>query len=169
VLGSLACFPSELIWNYGSCRQSVGSLDGGSALSQGRYPHRTTETQKKRGQTSMPRVGSERRISVFELAKNIFHALDRAADAVNMQYEILRLYSAELHDSISPVIHHKVNRNYPVSGFGLRVFDIHEASRLFQWSSDYHTNLIFKYSAIGPDHCHRWSKWKQNTVFNIIV
>jgi hypothetical protein len=30
VLGPLACFPSELIWNYGSYRQSVGPLGRGS-------------------------------------------------------------------------------------------------------------------------------------------
>jgi hypothetical protein len=98
----------------------------------------------------MPRVGSERRILVFELANRTFHALDRAADAVKMQYKILRLYSAELHVSISPLIHYKVNRNYPVSGLGLHVFDIHNASGLFQWSNDYHTNLIFKIFCVRP-------------------
>jgi hypothetical protein len=43
--------------------------------------HRTTQTQNKRTQTSMPRVGFEPKIPVFERAKTV-HALDRAA-AVN--------------------------------------------------------------------------------------
>jgi hypothetical protein len=40
-----------------------------------RYMHRTTQTQNKRKQTSMPLVGLEPTISVFERAK-IVHALD---------------------------------------------------------------------------------------------
>jgi hypothetical protein len=39
--------------------------------------HRTTQTQNKRTQTFMPRVGFEPTIPVFERAKT-FHALDRA-------------------------------------------------------------------------------------------
>jgi hypothetical protein len=52
VLGPLACFPSELIWNYGSYRQLVGFL--------GRLITRVVRpllTQKERGKTSTPRVG----------------------------------------------------------------------------------------------------------------
>jgi hypothetical protein len=40
--------------------------------------HRTTQTQNKRTQTPMPRVGFEPTIPVFERAKAV-HALDRAA------------------------------------------------------------------------------------------
>jgi hypothetical protein len=39
---------------------------------------KATQTQTKSGQTSMPRVGFELTIAVFERAKT-FHALDRAA------------------------------------------------------------------------------------------
>jgi hypothetical protein len=39
--------------------------------------HRTTQTQNKRTQTPMPRVGFEPTIPVFERAKTV-HALDRA-------------------------------------------------------------------------------------------
>jgi hypothetical protein len=56
-------------------------LDGRSALSEGRYLHRTTQTQEKRRQTSMPRVGFEPTIPVFERAKT-FHATDRAATVI---------------------------------------------------------------------------------------
>jgi hypothetical protein len=55
----------------------MGLLGRVISPSQGRYLHRTTQTQKKRGQTSMPRVGFETTIPVFERAKT-FHALDRA-------------------------------------------------------------------------------------------
>jgi hypothetical protein len=50
------------------------SLDGASALSQGRFLHNTTQTQKKGGQTFMPRVEFEPKIPVSEQAKT-FHAL----------------------------------------------------------------------------------------------
>jgi hypothetical protein len=56
-------------------------LDGLLALSQGRYLHRTTQTQKKRRQTSICGVGFEPTIPVFERAK-IVHALDRAATVI---------------------------------------------------------------------------------------
>jgi hypothetical protein len=46
--------------------------------------HRTTQTQSKRIQTSMPRVGFEHMIPVFERAKTV-HALDRAAIVIGLK------------------------------------------------------------------------------------
>jgi hypothetical protein len=43
--------------------------------------HRTTQTQNKRTQTSMPQVGFEPMISLFEQAKTV-HALDRAVTEI---------------------------------------------------------------------------------------
>jgi hypothetical protein len=43
--------------------------------------HRTTQTENKRTQTSMTRVGFEPTIPVFQRAKTV-HALDRAATAI---------------------------------------------------------------------------------------
>jgi hypothetical protein len=43
--------------------------------------HKTTQTQKKRTQTSMPRVGFEPTIPAFERAKTV-HAVDRAASVI---------------------------------------------------------------------------------------
>jgi hypothetical protein len=43
--------------------------------------HRTTQTQNKRTQTSMSRVGFESTIPVFERAKTV-HSLDRAANVI---------------------------------------------------------------------------------------
>jgi hypothetical protein len=43
--------------------------------------HRTTQTQNKRTQTSMPRVGFELTTAVFERAKTV-HASDRAATVI---------------------------------------------------------------------------------------
>lgn len=47
------------------------SLAGGSALSQGRYVHRTTQT--RRGQLSLPGVGFQPMIAVFEQVKETAH------------------------------------------------------------------------------------------------
>jgi hypothetical protein len=43
--------------------------------------HITTQTQNKRTQTSMPRVGFEPTTPVFERAKTV-HALERAATVI---------------------------------------------------------------------------------------
>jgi hypothetical protein len=43
--------------------------------------HRTTQKHNKRSQTSMPRVGLEPTIPVFERAKTV-HALDRGATVI---------------------------------------------------------------------------------------
>jgi hypothetical protein len=49
---------------------------------------KTTQTQNKRTQTSMPPVGFELTITVFERAKTV-HALDRAATLVGPIYRYL--------------------------------------------------------------------------------
>jgi hypothetical protein len=58
--------------------QSVGLLDGGSARRKA-----ATYTQNKRTQTSIPQVGFEPKIPMFERAKTV-HALDRAATAIGL-------------------------------------------------------------------------------------
>jgi hypothetical protein len=45
---------------------------------QGRYLHRTAQTQNKRTKTFMPQMGFEPKIPVFEWAK-IVHVIDFAA------------------------------------------------------------------------------------------
>jgi hypothetical protein len=62
-------------------RQLVGLLGRGISPTQGRYLHAGQHTQYKRGQTSMPRVGFEPTIAVFERAKTV-HALDSAATVI---------------------------------------------------------------------------------------
>jgi hypothetical protein len=54
-------FPSELIWTCGCCKQLARFAEGWSALfaKACTYLVRTTQTQKKRWQTYMPRVGIE--------------------------------------------------------------------------------------------------------------
>jgi hypothetical protein len=47
--------------------------------------HRTAETQNEHTQTSMPQVGSEPTISVFERANTVY-ALDRAATMIGFEY-----------------------------------------------------------------------------------
>jgi hypothetical protein len=75
-LVELGRFFSSIIYT-----QSVGLLGREISPPQGRYLHteQHTNTQNKRTQTSMPRVGFEPTISGFELAKTV-HALDRAVN-----------------------------------------------------------------------------------------
>jgi hypothetical protein len=62
-------------------RPSVGLLGREISPSQGRNLHRTTKTQNKRRQTSMPWVGFEPTIPVFEREKT-FHALNRTVTVI---------------------------------------------------------------------------------------
>jgi hypothetical protein len=60
--------------------------------------HRTAQTQNKRSQTSMPQMGFELTIPVFERAKTV-HALDCAATVIGDNYNydiklIVSLYSS---------------------------------------------------------------------------
>jgi uncharacterized membrane protein YfhO len=66
-LDSLACSHSEL--KYESYRQLVGLLVRVISPSQGGCLHRTTQTQNKRRQISMPPVEFEPTIPLFERAK----------------------------------------------------------------------------------------------------
>jgi hypothetical protein len=74
LLGPLACFPSELICNYGSYRQLVGLFGRVISPVTRPLPKQDNKSTEKRGQTPIPRVGFEPTIPVFEQAK-IFHAL----------------------------------------------------------------------------------------------
>jgi hypothetical protein len=56
-------------------------LDEGSVRREALPTHRTTQTQNKRTQTSIPRVGFEPIIPVFEGAKTV-HVLDRAVTVI---------------------------------------------------------------------------------------
>jgi hypothetical protein len=51
--------------------QSVGLLGQGISPSQGRYVHKTTQTQNKRAQTFTPRLGFELMIPIFEQEKTV--------------------------------------------------------------------------------------------------
>jgi hypothetical protein len=59
----------------------AGLLGWAISPSQGRYLHKRTQTQKKRGQTSIPRVGFEPMIPAFERVK-AFNGLDREATVI---------------------------------------------------------------------------------------
>jgi hypothetical protein len=60
---------------------SVGLLQRWISQSQGLYLYTEQQTQNKRTQTSMPRVGLEPTIPVFERAK-MGHALARVANVI---------------------------------------------------------------------------------------
>jgi hypothetical protein len=85
----LSVYLSVCLWLYSPCGpwplfQFLNLYTVGRTLgrvispSQGRYLHRTTQTQNKRTQTSMHRVGFEPTIPAFQQAKTV-HASDRAA------------------------------------------------------------------------------------------
>jgi hypothetical protein len=61
--------------------QLAGLLQHGVDLMHGRYLHRTTQTQNKCRQTSMPLVGLEPMIPVSEQART-FYAFDREATVI---------------------------------------------------------------------------------------
>jgi hypothetical protein len=71
--------------------QSVGVLGWGISPSQGRYLHTEQHKQNKNTQTSMPRVGVEPTIKVFERAKTV-HALDCAATVMGLSTDYTALY-----------------------------------------------------------------------------
>jgi hypothetical protein len=79
----LACSHSELLTKSESCRQLAGLLGWVTGLSQGRYLHRTTQTQNKCRQTSMSRVGFEPTLPLFQFAKE-FHAFDTWATMIGV-------------------------------------------------------------------------------------
>jgi hypothetical protein len=57
--------------------------------------HRTTQTQNKRIQTCMPRVGFEPMTAVFERKKTV-HALDRTANVIGINFWIPKLMFMKL-------------------------------------------------------------------------
>jgi hypothetical protein len=74
-------------------RQSVGLLGRGIIPTQGLYLHRTTQTQNKRRQISMPWVGFKPMIPVLKRPKT-FHALDRAATVIGLYQTSVRKITA---------------------------------------------------------------------------
>jgi hypothetical protein len=68
--------------------------------------HRTSQTQNKRTQTSMSRVGFEPTIPVFEQGKTV-HALDSAPGMIDLFFTVLYNSSKELYTGFFPgyVVH----------------------------------------------------------------
>jgi hypothetical protein len=93
----LGCLFTFLIYT-----QSVGPLGRGISPSQSRYLHRTAQTQNKRTQTSMRRVGFEPTIPVFERAKAVVSCLrlrghcDSHLCAARMQFVFVLYKHSEL-------------------------------------------------------------------------
>jgi hypothetical protein len=88
-LGPLACFSSELIWKYGSYRQSVGLL-GRVIIPVARpLPTQDNINREESWTYILTSSGFEPTIAVLERAKT-FRALDRAA-AVIGNYNLLSL------------------------------------------------------------------------------
>jgi hypothetical protein len=91
---------SVSLWLYSPCGPrllfpffnlyTVGSANwtGDQPVARPLSTHRTTQTQNKRTQTSMPRVGFESTTIVFERAKTV-QALDRAATVISFSFYLL--------------------------------------------------------------------------------
>jgi hypothetical protein len=79
-LWTLASFFSFLI-----CIYTVGRTPwaGDQPIARPLPTHRTTQTQNKRTQISMPRVGFEPKIPVFERVKTV-HALERETNLIGL-------------------------------------------------------------------------------------
>jgi hypothetical protein len=69
--GSTALVDLGRVFSFIVSTQSVGIFERAMSPSQGRYLHRTTQTQNKRTQTSIPRVRFEPTIPVLERAKTV--------------------------------------------------------------------------------------------------
>jgi hypothetical protein len=98
--------PSVRPWLYNPCGSwplfqfrslcTLGRLLGwGSAVARPLITHRTTQTQNECTQISVPQVGFEPTIPVFERAKTV-HALDRAAAVVGTSNKIADYLSHQL-------------------------------------------------------------------------
>jgi hypothetical protein len=70
VLGPMACFPSELVWNYGSYRQFVAFFE--------RVISPVARPLPTRGNTNTEETRTQPTILMFDQPKT-FHSLDRAA------------------------------------------------------------------------------------------
>jgi hypothetical protein len=57
---------------FPNLRELIGLLGRGINPSKGRYLHKTTQTQNKRRQISMPRVGFEPTTQVIEQTKTVY-------------------------------------------------------------------------------------------------
>jgi hypothetical protein len=77
--------------------------------------NRTAQTQNKRTQTSMPRVGFEPATPVFERAKT-FHALDRAATVIGEVVSIAERKDYKVYKTIIQcLIHHLASTDRKVN------------------------------------------------------
>jgi hypothetical protein len=72
-------------------------LDGAQPVARRLPAHRITQTQNRRTQTYMPRVGFEPTIPDFERAKAV-HALDRAVTVIGMyMFSVLDIHIRNFH------------------------------------------------------------------------
>jgi hypothetical protein len=111
---SLSLFPVAPTWCIGHpwnasfhfsfliLRQSVGLLERGISPSQGRYLHRTTQTQNKRRQTSMPWMGFEPTIPVRE-SEDSSCLKQRGHCNRHITCQRIILFITELHRLFAPV------------------------------------------------------------------
>jgi hypothetical protein len=137
-------------------RQSEGLLERGISSLRGRYLHRTTQTQNKRRQTSMPRVELELTIPAFEWAKT-FHILNRAAVVIDINNYLgknITLYWIQL--ALFPKILEKL------------CFSIKKNNITYELHHNL-SNCSSRYSGLNGRKIHIFKYKKRNPVFPMKV
>jgi hypothetical protein len=91
IYGSTALVDFRLFFSFVMYTQTLELLGRGISPSQGRHLHTEQHKQNKRIQTSMPGVGFEPTIPVFERAKTV-HTLDHAATVIGPKPFYQKIY-----------------------------------------------------------------------------
>jgi hypothetical protein len=130
----------------------VGLLGRGISPTQGHYLHRTTQTQNKLSQTSVPSVEFEPTILVLERAKT-FHALDHPASVIGEE-----MYTKDKSQwllSLRYVARCRGPRTWPARSPVLTTLNSLAGNPLGHCVQP--TSIIGQYTAMNP-HATAWSR-----------
>jgi hypothetical protein len=131
IYGSIALVGVGRFFSFLIDTQSVGLLGRRISPSQGHYLHTEQHKHRTNTQTSMPRVGFEPTIPVFERAKTV-HASDRATTGIGDHclgaYSFVNFFCGLLyvqHPVSGWQMNDELERFFEISGCGLEVLSRH--------------------------------------------